>query len=78
MFTVSKEMSFDSAHRLVNGYQGKCRNNHGHTWVVIATCSGETLNEMGMLRDFGDFKPLKQFIDDCLDHATIVSEKDEK
>lgn len=76
MFSVTKEFSFDSAHRLVNGYQGKCSNIHGHTWKVRFTVMGDELNQFGFVRDFGDFKPMKHFIDLALDHAMIVSQDD--
>jgi 6-pyruvoyltetrahydropterin/6-carboxytetrahydropterin synthase len=76
MYTVTKEFSFDSAHRLVDGYQGKCSNVHGHTWKVRFTISGDKLDGHGFLRDFGDFKPLKEFIDNHLDHALLLNEND--
>lgn len=78
MFSVTKEFSFDSAHRLVNGYKGKCANIHGHTWRVRLTITGDTLNQYGFLWDFGDFKPIKEFIDQELDHAMLVAHTDEQ
>lgn len=79
MMTVTKELKFEAAHRLVNDYPGKCKNNHGHSWVVFVTVGlleGRQLNPYGFVKDFGDFKPLKQWIDDTLDHATMVSNED--
>ena len=79
MQTVTKELKFEAAHRLINGYHGKCRNNHGHSWVVFVTVKllpGASLNEFGFVKDFGDFSPLKGWIDDNLDHATVVSSED--
>jgi len=77
MYSVTKEFTFDSAHRLVNGYQGKCRNIHGHTWRVRLTVAGDHLDQFGFLRDFGDFKPVKEYIDQHIDHAMLVSQDDE-
>ena len=38
MYYLKTEHSFDSAHFLA-GYEGKCRNIHGHEWrVVIEIC----------------------------------------
>lgn len=38
MYYLKTEQSFDSAHFLA-GYNGKCRNIHGHEWrVVIEIC----------------------------------------
>jgi 6-pyruvoyltetrahydropterin/6-carboxytetrahydropterin synthase len=76
MFSVTKEFSFDSAHRLVQGYEGKCSNIHGHTWRVRFTEASDCLDRFGFVRDFGEFKRLKKLIDDSIDHATLVSIED--
>lgn len=73
---VVKTFKFDAAHRLIDGYEGKCSNLHGHTWKVSVSLMGTELNEFGMLFDFNDFKPLKDWIDDRLDHATILNVMD--
>lgn len=73
--SVTKEFKFEAAHRLIN-YQGKCKNIHGHSWVVFVEVIGEGLDEVGMIYDFGDFAPLKVWIDKHLDHATIVNHQD--
>lgn len=77
MYSVTKEISFDAAHRLVLGYQGKCANIHGHTWRARFHVHGDALNEVGMLFDFNEFSVMKKWIDDNLDHACIVSSHDE-
>lgn len=35
MYILKTEQSFDSAHFLA-GYEGKCRNLHGHRWKIEA------------------------------------------
>jgi 6-pyruvoyltetrahydropterin/6-carboxytetrahydropterin synthase len=80
MQIVTKELKFEAAHRLVNGYPGKCRNNHGHSWVVfisVRLLEGRRLNKYGFVKDYGDFAPLRNWIDNNLDHATIVSDDDD-
>ena len=80
MMTVTKEMKFEAAHRLIYDYPGKCKNNHGHSWIVFVTVllkENRQLTKYGMVKDFGDFKPLRDWIDNNLDHATIVSEDDD-
>lgn len=77
--TVTKEFKFEAAHRLLN-YEGKCKNLHGHSWVVylkVGLKSSE-LNKIGMVFDFGDFKPMKEWIDQSLDHSLIISNEDEE
>jgi 6-pyruvoyltetrahydropterin/6-carboxytetrahydropterin synthase len=75
-FEVKKEMRFDAAHRLFRNYQGKCANNHGHSWVVTLHLTGEELDDKDMLIDFQELKVLKSWIDDQMDHATILWEND--
>ena len=74
MFFLKTEESFDAAHFLA-GYDGKCRNIHGHRWRVVAQIKGETLSEgqqtRGMLVDFGDLKEILKIYCDELDHCLI-------
>lgn len=76
MFTIRKTFRFEAAHRLVHGYQGKCAHIHGHSWSVTVILQSEKLNGYGMVRDFGDVKALRKWVDDNLDHAAIVSKVD--
>jgi 6-pyruvoyltetrahydropterin/6-carboxytetrahydropterin synthase len=75
MYYLEAEQSFDAAHFL-KGYQGKCRNLHGHRWRVLAQIQGDTLqqggSQDGMLRDFGDLKADLKAITDPLDHTFLV------
>ena len=76
---VTKEIKFEAAHRLVNGYPGKCANNHGHSWIVFITLAlkaDKELDRYGFVKDFGDFKPLRDWVDNRFDHATIVAADD--
>ena len=75
-WTVKKQYSFDDAHRLVNGYPDKCKHVHGHTWKVRISARSEQLDEFGFVVDYSNFKPLKEWIDEHLDHATIISKND--
>lgn len=76
IYTVSKEFTFEAAHRLLENYTGKCINNHGHSWLVKLFIQSSQLDEKGMVIDFQRMKTLKTWIDDTLDHATILWEKD--
>ena len=71
MYTVRTEECFDSAHFLA-GYDGKCKNIHGHRLRVVLEVSKENLDDGGMVIDFTDLKhELKNFAD-TLDHAFII------
>ena len=74
LIKVTKEFTFDAAHRLMN-HPSKCKNLHGHTYKVqvelgMPVCS---LHEDGMVMDFG---VLKQEIMEPLlghfDHSVIL------
>lgn len=75
-FSVTKEFTFEAAHRLIKKYTGKCTNNHGHSWIIKLVVDCEQLDDKDMVIDFQDLKALKVWIDDNLDHATILWEND--
>ncbi len=71
MFIVRTEESFDSAHFLA-GYDGKCKNIHGHRWKVVLEVAKEELDKSGMVIDFTEIKKeLKVFVAQ-LDHSFII------
>lgn len=67
MFEICVREKFDAAHFLP-GYNGKCANLHGHTWLVEVTVRSATLND-GMVIDFADIKALLKNI--LPDHTLI-------
>ena len=75
MYTLKVEHSFDSAHFLY-GYEGKCKNIHGHRWKVEVEIKAENLLQNGQLRgmvvDFGDIKKDVKKLLDYYDHALII------
>lgn len=75
MYFLKTEHSFDSAHFL-QGYDGKCRNIHGHRWRVVVTIQSDSLKdskqERGMILDFGDFKQDLKTMIDFYDHALLI------
>lgn len=74
MYRITSEAHFDAAHFLF-GYNGKCRNIHGHRWVVSADIAAENLKtdtqERGMVLDFGGIKKFLKSEADRLDHSLI-------
>ncbi len=67
---VSKKFSFDAAHFLP-GYDGKCKNLHGHHWVVEVACSGEVDEGTGMVIDFAALKRFCDGIESYFDHTCL-------
>lgn len=76
---ISKEFNFDMAHALL-GYDGLCKNIHGHSYTLIVTVKGKPISseispKVGMLIDFKDLKNLiKSRIIDKLDHSLVLNE----
>lgn len=75
-FTITKEIRFEAAHRLADGYKGKCAHLHGHSWVAKVSLEGLELDAVGMLVDFGALTPLRVWADNTLDHAVLVNQSD--
>lgn len=77
MFYLTKIFHFEAAHAL-NGYDGKCRNIHGHSYELRVTVKGMPLDEPsnpknGMVIDFHDLKQIvNQEVVDKFDHAFII------
>jgi 6-pyruvoyltetrahydropterin/6-carboxytetrahydropterin synthase len=69
--TVYKRASFDAAHHLPN-YEGKCKNVHGHHWVVEVGLKGDPHPQAGMVVDFSILSVfLKEYVVGALDHRDI-------
>ena len=77
MFYLTKIFHFEAAHAL-NGYDGICRNIHGHSYEMRVTVKGMPLNEPGnpkngMVIDFHDLKNIvNQEVIEKLDHSFII------
>ncbi|MBQ6353308.1 MAG: 6-carboxytetrahydropterin synthase QueD [Lentisphaeria bacterium] len=70
MFDVEIRHTFSAAHQL-KGYEGDCRNLHGHNYSVVVNVAAEKLNDIGIALDF---KQLKAALDDLLarfDHHNL-------
>jgi len=75
---ITKRFSFETGHALY-GYDGKCRNVHGHSYKLSVTVIGTPISDrenvkFGMVIDFGDLKKIvKEEIVDVFDHATVFN-----
>jgi len=70
MFELSVTDTIASAHFL-RGYEGHCKNLHGHTWKVEVMISSPQLDEIGMVADFKIIKSkLKNFLK-TIDHVCL-------
>ncbi len=75
---ITKQFSFETGHALY-GYDGKCRNVHGHSYRLSVTVIGTPISntgnvKYGMVIDFSDLKKIvKEEIVDVFDHATVFN-----
>ena len=75
---VTKKFTFDMAHALY-GYDGPCKNIHGHTYHLSVTLIGTPIQDsgdvkLGMVVDFGDLKKIvKDNILEKYDHALVLN-----
>jgi 6-pyruvoyltetrahydropterin/6-carboxytetrahydropterin synthase len=68
---IEKEFHINAAHYLPN-YQGKCKQMHGHTWVLIVKCDGTPDPFSGMILDFYELDVIvKREVCSILDHSVI-------
>lgn len=70
MYRVSKRMEIAGAHKLELDYESKCRNLHGHNWVITVHCQAMELDQNGMVVDFAH---IKSMIHGFLDHQYLNS-----
>ena len=70
MFELSVKSHIASAHFL-KGYQGRCKDLHGHTWNIEVVIASERLDQIGMVADFAVVKKqLNEFLMP-LDHVCL-------
>lgn len=70
MFDIEIRRTFSAAHQL-KGYDGDCRNLHGHNYNVIAVVRTDKLNEIGIALDFKKLKAALDGILDGYDHKNL-------
>lgn len=76
---ITKQFNFETGHALY-GYDGKCKNVHGHSYKLFVTVIGTPNPDIshvkyGMVIDFSDLKKIvKEEIVDKFDHATVFNQ----
>ena len=75
---ITKKFNFETGHALY-GYDGKCKNVHGHSYKLSVTVIGQPIADAtevkyGMVIDFSDLKKIvTEEIVDVFDHATVFN-----
>ncbi len=58
--SITKQFKFEAAHKLTN-HDGKCRNLHGHSYLLEITVTGPIIKtgpKEGMIMDFSDLSSI--------------------
>ena len=78
MIRITKEFKFEMAHAL-HGYDGLCKNIHGHSYKLWVTVKAEVRQENGHAKDgmVIDFEGLKEIVKpeiiDKYDHSLVLN-----
>jgi len=76
MLICTRRIEFDAAHRVME-HESKCRNLHGHRYVMEAGFTASGLDHVGRIIDFSIIKTLLgDWIDTHWDHTTILYDMD--
>lgn len=68
---IYQKIFFDAAHRLL-GYEGNCKNLHGHTWMVEVWLEAP-IGSNGMVCDY---RAIKEYFKNNWDHRTLLNADD--
>ena len=80
MIRITKEFKFEMAHA-IHGYDGLCKNIHGHSYKLWVTIRGEVRKEKGHQKDgmVMDFDVLKSIVKPAIinkyDHSLVLNAK---
>ncbi len=76
MLTCSKTYrDIPMAHR-AHAHPGHCAHLHGHNWAITLTFACRETDSLGFVVDFGGLRFVRDWIDQHLDHACVLSEND--
>ena len=78
MIECTRRIEFDAGHRVI-GHQHKCKYLHGHRYILEVTAKSKSLDDLGMVVDFGELKAIiKGWIDKNFDHNVILHQDDKE
>ena len=66
-YEVSKRMEIAGCHHLNLPYESKCKNLHGHNWVITVTVGADELEHDMVI----DFTHIKKEVHSRLDHGNL-------
>lgn len=76
MMHITRKHVISTAHRIYE-HNGKCERLHGHNYVILIRLSAASLDNLGMIIDFGEVKRLLcGALDEAWDHRTVLYDID--
>lgn len=75
--TATRRFQFCMGHRVYN-HESKCRNLHGHNYVVLITAEGidSELDPLGRVIDFSEMKEMAKWCEANWDHGFLLYKED--
>jgi 6-pyruvoyltetrahydropterin/6-carboxytetrahydropterin synthase len=71
-FVIKKDFEFSASHRLEGlPPDHQCARLHGHNYVVRVQLASKELIKPGFVRDYGDLKEFKIYLDKTFDHRHV-------
>ena len=72
MYQIRKQFAFSASHQLTGlPDDHQCARLHGHNYIVEIVLESLILNEVGFVRDFGELKAIKDWLDEMFDHKHL-------
>jgi len=72
MYRIAKEFHFSASHELSHlPWDHQCARLHGHNYIVTVELAARHLNPDHFVRDYGELRALKTYIDDTFDHRHL-------
>lgn len=72
MFEIKKAFAFSASHQLGGLPEDhQCARLHGHNYIIEVVLQSEKLNPVGFVRDYGELKPIKDWLDSQFDHRHL-------
>ena len=68
MYKIKKTLEIAGSHCLARDYESKCKNIHGHNWIIDVYCQSKKLDQNGMVVDFSQ---IKKEVSNKLDHTHL-------
>ena len=72
MYTIGKTFDFSASHALKHLPEGHpCHRLHGHNYSVMLTLANVTLDELGMVVDYGKLAEFRDYLNESYDHQHL-------